>query len=100
MTWSVEEEQDKPAAREGAGAVEEAERRWSTTVSLALPRLGEVELRLSLAGASVQAHLSAREATTTARLRGDVGQLAKRLEAAGLELQQLQVTEKTMAEAA
>ena len=100
MTWSVEEEQDKPAAREGAGAVEEAERRWSTTVSLALPRLGEVELRLSLAGTSVQAHLSAREAATTARLRGDAGQLAKRLEAAGLALQQLQVTEKTMAEAA
>jgi hypothetical protein len=100
MTWSVEEEQDKPTAREGAGAVEETERRWSTTVSLALPRLGEVELRLSLAGASVQAHLSAREAGTTARLRGDAGQLAKRLEAAGLELQQLQVTEKTVAEAA
>lgn len=100
MTWSVEEEQDKPNGREGAGAVEEAERRWSTTVSLALPRLGEVELRLSLAGTSVQAHLSAREAATTARLRGDAGQLAKRLEAAGLALQQLQVTEKTMAEAA
>jgi hypothetical protein len=48
----------------------------------------------------VQAHLSAREAGTTARLRGDAGQLAKRLEAAGLELQQLQVTEKTVAEAA
>jgi hypothetical protein len=100
MTWSVEEEQDKHAAREGAGALEETERRWSTTVSLALPRLGEVELRLSLAGASVQAHLSARDAGTSARLRGDAGQLAKRLAAAGLELQQLQVTEKAMVEAA
>ena len=100
MRWSIEHEQDKHDAREGADPVPEAERRWSTTVSLALPRLGEVDLRLSLAGAAVQAHLSAREATTTERLRGDAGQLAKRFEAAGLQLQQLQVTEKAMAEAA
>lgn len=100
MHWSIEQEQDKHDAREGANPAPEAERRWSTTVSLALPRLGEVDLRLSLAGAAVQAHLSAREATTTERLRGDAGQLAKRFEAAGLQLQQLQVTEKAMAEAA
>jgi hypothetical protein len=100
MRWSVEQEQDSHDAREGADSAPQAERRWSTTVSLALPRLGEVDLRLSLAGAAVQAHLSAREATTTERLRGDAGQLAKRFEAAGLQLQQLQVTEKAMAEAA
>ncbi|MGJ7564705.1 flagellar hook-length control protein FliK [Variovorax sp. GB1R11] len=100
MRWSVEQEQDRHDAREGADSAPQAERRWSTTVSLSLPRLGEVDLRLSLAGAAVQAHLSAREATTTERLRGDAGQLAKRFEAAGFQLQQLQVTEKAMAEAA
>ncbi|MFM9924779.1 flagellar hook-length control protein FliK [Variovorax sp. H27-G14] len=97
MTWSVQEEHDKAEGREGregAAPLAESERRWSTTVSLTLPRLGEVDLRLSLAGAAVQAHLSAREANTTARLRGDAGKLAKRLEAAGMQLQQFQVMDK------
>lgn len=97
MTWSIaqeHEEQPKPDAREGAAGAGEGERRWSTTVSLALPRLGEVDLRLSMAGSAVQAHLSARESTTMARLRGDAGQLAKRFDAAGLQLAQLQVSAK------
>jgi hypothetical protein len=101
MTWSIQEEQEqaKSDAREGAGADEEGVRRWSTTVSLQLPRLGEVDLRVSVAGPSVQAHLSARETATMGRLRGDAGQLARRFEAAGLQLQQLQVTAKAGAEA-
>ncbi|SFQ20185.1 hook-length control protein FliK [Variovorax sp. OK605] len=101
MTWSIqaEQEQAKSDAREGAGADEEGARRWSTTVSLQLPRLGEVDLRVSVAGPSVQAHLSARETATMARLRGDAGQLARRFEAAGLQLQQLQVTAKAGTEA-
>jgi hypothetical protein len=97
MSWSIEEEQRQPDARGGADPQDEATRRWSTTVSLVLPRLGEVDLRLSLAGASVQAHLSAREADTMARLRDDAGRLAQRFEAAGLQLQQLQVTAKAHA---
>ncbi|WP_307867321.1 flagellar hook-length control protein FliK [Variovorax sp. E3] len=63
-------------------------------MSLVLPRLGEVDLRLSLAGPGVQAHLSARDTDTMARLRGDAGRLTRRFEAAGLQLQQLQVTAK------
>jgi hypothetical protein len=97
MSWSIEEEQAKPDARGGAGSEEDNVRRWSTTVSLVLPRLGEVDLRLSLSGPTVQAHLSAREAATMARMRGDAGQLTKRFEAAGLQLQQLQVTAKAHA---
>lgn len=97
MSWSIEEEQRQPDARGGADSQDEATRRWSTTVSLVLPRLGEVDLRLSLAGASVQAHLSAREADTMARLRDDAGRLTQRFEAAGLQLQQLQVTAKAHA---
>jgi hypothetical protein len=98
MAWSIaqEREQDKSGAREGAGpeTEEEGARRWSTTVSLQLPRLGEVDLRLSVAGPAVQAHLWAREPQTTERLRGDAGQLAQRFEAAGLQLQQLLVAAK------
>ena len=97
MSWSIEEEQRQPDARGGADPQDEATRRWSTTVSLVLPRLGEVDLRLSLTGASVQAHLSARETDTMARLRDDAGRLTQRFEAAGLQLQQLQVTAKAHA---
>ena len=88
MTWTIQEEGADP---EGGAADEPAPRRWSTTVSLSLPRLGEVELRLSLTGPMVQAQLSASEAATAARLRTDSGALTKRLEAAGLRLQALQI---------
>ncbi|WP_447780025.1 flagellar hook-length control protein FliK [Variovorax boronicumulans] len=97
MAWAIEEEQAKPGAREGEPSDEEGARRWSTTVSLVLPRLGEVDLRLSLSGPTVQAHLHAREDSTVARLRGDAGRLAQRFEAVGLQLQQLQVTAKDAA---
>ncbi|WP_235944276.1 flagellar hook-length control protein FliK [Variovorax boronicumulans] len=97
MAWTIEEEPAASGAREGERAEEEAARRWSTTVSLVLPRLGEVDLRLSLSGPTVQAQLQAREHATVARLRGDAGRLAQRFEAVGLQLQQLQVTEKAAA---
>lgn len=97
MAWTIEEEPASSSAREGEPAEEEAARRWSTTVSLVLPRLGEVDLRLSLSGPTVQAQLQAREHATVARLRGDAGRLAQRFEAVGLQLQQLQVTEKAAA---
>ncbi|MDP9604062.1 UNVERIFIED_ORG: hypothetical protein J2W38_003858 [Variovorax paradoxus] len=94
MSWSVEEEHAQPDARDSGAVEEEGKRRWSTTVSLALPKLGEVDLRLSLEGSAVQAHLLAREASTMARLRGDAGRLAKRFDAVGLQLQQVLVAEK------
>ncbi|MGJ7527653.1 flagellar hook-length control protein FliK [Variovorax sp. GB1P17] len=102
MAWSIEEEQRqeeqaKSDARHGAGTDEESQRRWSTTVSLVLPRLGDVDLRLSVSGPTVQAHLSASQASTMARMRGDTGRLAQRFEAAGLQLQQVQVMAKAPA---
>jgi hypothetical protein len=101
MTWSIQEEQEQAEAeaREGAVVDEDPARRWSTTVSLQLPRLGDVDLRLSVAGPAVQAHLTAREAPTAERLRGDAGRLVRRFEAAGLQLQQLQVVAKAAAPA-
>ncbi|HEX7867065.1 MAG TPA: flagellar hook-length control protein FliK, partial [Variovorax sp.] len=94
MTWSVEEEQAQPDARGAAAAEEEGARRWSTVVSLVLPKLGEVDLRLSLGGSAVQAHLFARETSTMARLRNDADRLVKRFDAAGLQLQQVLVAAK------
>lgn len=89
MDWSIHEE---VADREARESEEESPRRWSTTVSLSLPRLGAVDLRLSLAGANVQARLAASDASTMTRMRADGGALAQRLEAAGFRLQELQVT--------
>ena len=94
MAWSIHEEAEQPGdAPEGRGDDRETPaRRWTTAVSLTLPKLGAVDLRLSLAGERVHAHLSAGEAATLARLRSDGGELAPRLEAAGLRLQDLQIT--------
>ncbi len=94
MAWSIHEETEQPGdAPEGRGDDRGAPlRRWTTTVSLTLPKLGAVDLRLSLAGEMVQAHLAASEAATLARLRSDGGELAPRLAAAGLRLQDLQIT--------
>lgn len=88
MNWSVEKEAAEPS---GEAAVEEGAQRWSTTVSLSLPRLGEVALRLSLAGPGLQARLAASEPGTVTRLRADGRALVRRLEAAGLRVQDLQV---------
>ncbi|WPH19565.1 flagellar hook-length control protein FliK [Variovorax paradoxus] len=94
MAWSIHEETEQPGdAPEGRGDDRGTPlRRWTTTVSLTLPKLGAVDLRLSLAGEMVQAHLAVSEAATLARLRSDGGELAPRLEAAGLRLQDLQIT--------
>lgn len=88
MNWSIEEETSDRQAEPGT----EAEpRRWSTTLSMSLPKLGEVDLRLSLAGQAVQARLSVRETNTATQLRAGGQTLARRLEAGGLQLQDLQV---------
>jgi hypothetical protein len=93
MTWSVEPEDEPPANEAEARGANEAQapRRWVTTVSLVLPRLGAVDLRLSLLGEQVQAQLAASEAGTLARLQGGGGELGPRLETAGLRLQELQI---------
>ena len=95
MEWSIHEEADQPADAPGDQRNDERKERprsWSTTVSLSLPKLGAVDLRLSLTGELVQARLAASEGATLARLRSDSGELGPRLEAAGLRLQDLQIT--------
>ncbi|MBT2326677.1 flagellar hook-length control protein FliK, partial [Variovorax paradoxus] len=90
IAWSIEEEGADPHG--SAMPDEDNPRRWSTTVSFNLPRLGAVDLRLSLTASMVQARLAANEASTLARLRSDSGRLVQRFEAAGLRLQDLQIT--------
>ncbi|MEJ7687763.1 MAG: flagellar hook-length control protein FliK [Variovorax sp.] len=90
MDWSIREEADDAHADTDASDAERP-RSWSTTVSLVLPRLGAVDLRLSLTGAVVQAQVTALETATLSRLQTGRGGLARRLEAAGLHLQALQI---------
>lgn len=95
MKWSIHEEGDEGTDAPGDQRNDERKERprsWSTTVSLALPTLGDVDLRLSLTGELVQARLAASETATLARLRNGSGELGPRLEAAGLRLQDLQIT--------
>jgi len=106
MAWSVAPEDAPPADEaEARGAGRDADevqaqRRWVTTVSLALPSLGAVDLRLSLMGEQVQAQLTAGEAGTLVRLQGHGGELGARLDAAGLRLRDLQITAKQAPDAA
>jgi hypothetical protein len=93
MSWTVEKDAADPSAE---GSVDDQPQRWSTSVAMSLPRLGQVELRLSLAGSGVQARLAAREAGTVATLRADGRTLDQRMEAAGLRLQELQVAPMTL----
>jgi len=89
MQWSIEQETEEREAHAGS---EEAARPWSTTLSMHLPNLGMVDVRLSLAGSGVHARLKAAEAGTAALLRADSGALATRFEAIGLQLQDFQVS--------
>lgn len=91
MDWSIQEEGGRP---HGEAEQEEAPRRWTTTLSLKLPRLGAVDLRLSLAGPVVQAQFAASEAATAGRLRSHGPALEQRFEAAGLRLEGLRVGER------
>ncbi|WP_198161271.1 flagellar hook-length control protein FliK, partial [Variovorax sp. WDL1] len=91
MDWSIQQEDER--ARDEAAAQDET-RRWSTTVSLDLPRLGAVELRLTLAGDAVRAQFVASQGATAGRLRAHGAALEQRFEAAGLRLEGLRVSEK------
>jgi hypothetical protein len=90
MEWSVSEE--APTDRDtDAPPGQVPARRWSTQMSLDLPRLGRVEVKLSLCGAAVQASLTAADAAVLARLREAGGGLSQRLESAGLRLDELKI---------
>ncbi|VTU22537.1 Flagellar hook-length control protein FliK [Variovorax sp. PBL-H6] len=91
MDWSIQQEEGR--ARDDTAQQHEA-RRWSTTVSLDLPRLGPVELRLTLAGAAVQAQVVAGHAATAGRLRAHGAALQERFDSAGLWLEQLRISDK------
>ncbi|HWI83367.1 flagellar hook-length control protein FliK [Ramlibacter sp.] len=87
MDWAVQEEATPDAAQDGDGA---PARRWSTTFAVALPALGPVEVRLSLAGAQLRGRVAAAPAAD-APLRAAQGELQLQLAGAGLKLPELAI---------
>ena len=88
MDWEIREE---PHEREAAADGEAAPRTWSTRLALTLPTLKDVEVRISLAGSTLQVHLAAREDATRDLLSQGRGELPRRLEELGLQLAGLQI---------
>lgn len=90
MDWRIEEEGERQAAGDETPA---EQRRWATTVTLQLPRLGTVDVRLSVAGADVRATVVSSSESSRALLAGDGRALAARFDAANLRLEQFQVAQ-------
>jgi hypothetical protein len=91
MDWEINEE---PHERQIVADVEVAQRTWTTRLAMTLPTLGAVEVRLSLAGSTLQVHLSARENATLALLSQGGNELPQRFGAVGLQLTGLQIGRK------
>lgn len=88
MQWTVQEEE---GGRREADADASQPAQWSTTVSLELPRLGRVDLRMSLSGNSARAQLVAPERHALMQLQAHRSLLSQRMAAAGFELRSLQL---------
>lgn len=88
MDWEIHEERDD---RQAAADSEAAQRTWTTRLAMTLPTLGAVEVRLSLAGTTLQVHLAARENATLALLSDGGNELPQRFGAVGLQLSGLQI---------
>lgn len=97
MEWKIYEERDESHA---ATENETAQRAWTTRLAMTLPTLGAVEVRLSLAGATLQVHLAARENATVALLSDGGHELPQRFGALGLQLTTLQIGALAVASAA
>ncbi|MFC5475974.1 flagellar hook-length control protein FliK [Paraherbaspirillum soli] len=87
MDWEIRQRQQGQPDADDADA---ASKVWSTRLAMSLPNLGALELRLSMNGGSLQAHLAAADDASMAALRADGDDLRQRLTAAGLQLTALQ----------
>ena len=88
MDWDIHED-DQPRAN--ADDKDASPRSWRTRLTLTLPTLKDVEVRISLAGSTLQVQLSARENATLAVLKEAGGDLPARLDAQGLQLAELRI---------
>lgn len=88
MDWELSEERNNQQEDTEPQA---ASRTWQTRLTMTLPTLGAIEVRLSLADTQLQAHLAAGAESSIALLRNDGDDLRQRFAAAGLQLTGLQI---------
>lgn len=86
LQWRVEEDRSPPQEGDEAGAVPS----WSTTLSLAMPDLGVVDVRLRLSGTTLAAVLEVGDGAAS-RLRERAGELQQQIEALGLDLSRVAI---------
>lgn len=97
MDWEIRQavhEREEQAGRQDRaadGGAETAPSAWTTRMTLKMPRLGMVDVRLGLAGAALQLRLEASRDGTVAVLNQARAELPKRFGAAGLQLTDLQI---------
>jgi len=78
LQWTVAERES------GRNSTGEQERTWDTSLSLKLPRLGDIDARLSLDGQQLQVNIRAADAAAAGELEAGRQMLSDQLEAAGL----------------
>jgi hypothetical protein len=95
MDWEIRQERHEREGAEGqAGREDLAETvpsAWTTRMTLKLPQLGTIDVRLGLAGAALQLRLTAAQDSTVAVLNQARAELPRRFGAVGLELTDLQI---------
>lgn len=94
MDWEIREERGEPQEQEEDRSDDgdlPAVSTWTTRVTLQLPRLGAVDLRLSLADTVLRMHLGASKKATVVLLDAGRDVLPQRFGALGLQLTELQI---------
>jgi hypothetical protein len=91
MNWEIHEEQQEREGRQTIADNEASPRSWSTRLALTLPMLKDIEVRISLAGNSLQLHLAASENATRDLMGEARAELPNRLNELGLQLTGLQI---------
>jgi len=95
MDWEICQERQEPEpGRErqaGEGGVGTAPAAWVTRMTLRLPRLGTLDVRLGLSGTALQLRLDASRDGTAAVLNQAGDQLSQRLQSVGLALTDLRI---------
>ncbi|MFS2033483.1 flagellar hook-length control protein FliK [Polaromonas sp. CT11-55] len=92
MDWEIRQEPEEgPGRQAGESGAQTTPAAWVTRMTLTLPRLGTVDVRLGLNGAALQLHLDASRVGTAAVLKQAADQLSRRLQSVGLALTDLRI---------
>lgn len=90
MSWEIQQEQsEKPA--DGDAGDDAPEPAWTTHLAMTLPTLKSVDVRVTLAGNTLQLRLGASGEAALAALTGGRDALSGRLQALGLQLTGLRI---------